>query len=300
MCHSSDWPWGPQTGEGVRMAENGYGSLWQQNLWAWQRVPRGDEALLGGEHRNSGELSLPGSLAEREMPFWLRGHLCGRRRVKGAWSSGLMDLARNRGWNWGHVLAPRMWALPSWCWPGIPTHRARSLARACMLPINTALIPRPLNAREWGRACLQAWSRCQQHCISRPGYRCGFSPPPPGPLNQKLRGKQSARKAGDPGSISGSERSPWEADCNPLQYACLKSSMDRGAWWATVNGVAQSWTWLSDQHFHFQGWAKHSLWLGGVPWGADRRASLWMPIRLRVLARRNSVLLTSFIEVYFT
>lgn len=54
-------------------------------------MPRGDEALLGGEHRNSGELSLPGSLAEREMPFWLRGHLCGSRRVKGAWSSGLMD-----------------------------------------------------------------------------------------------------------------------------------------------------------------------------------------------------------------
>ena len=31
----------------------------------------------------------------------------------------------------------------------------------------------------------------------------------------------------------------------PLQYSCLENSMDRGAWWATVHGVAKSWTWLS-------------------------------------------------------
>ena len=36
--------------------------------------------------------------------------------------------------------------------------------------------------------------------------------------------------------------------CNPLQYSCLESSMDRGAWWATVHGVTKSWTWLSDFH----------------------------------------------------
>ena len=35
---------------------------------------------------------------------------------------------------------------------------------------------------------------------------------------------------------------------NPLQYFCLENSMDRGAWWAAVYGVAQSRTrlkWLS-------------------------------------------------------
>ena len=31
-------------------------------------------------------------------------------------------------------------------------------------------------------------------------------------------------------------------DGNPLQYSCLKNSMDRGAWWATAHGVAESWT----------------------------------------------------------
>ena len=29
---------------------------------------------------------------------------------------------------------------------------------------------------------------------------------------------------------------------NPLQYSCLENPIDRGAWWATVHGVAKSWT----------------------------------------------------------
>ena len=33
---------------------------------------------------------------------------------------------------------------------------------------------------------------------------------------------------------------------SPLQYSCLENPMDWGAWWATVHGVAKSWTWLSD------------------------------------------------------
>ena len=31
---------------------------------------------------------------------------------------------------------------------------------------------------------------------------------------------------------------------NPLQYSCLENPRDRGAWWAAIYGVAQSWTWL--------------------------------------------------------
>ena len=51
---------------------------------------------------------------------------------------------------------------------------------------------------------------------------------------------------GDLGSIPVSERPPGEGDGNPLQYSCLENPMDRGAWWATVHGVAKSWTWLSE------------------------------------------------------
>ena len=50
---------------------------------------------------------------------------------------------------------------------------------------------------------------------------------------------------GDPGSILGSARSPGEENGNPLQYSGLENPMDRGAWWATVQGVTNSWTWLS-------------------------------------------------------
>ena len=33
---------------------------------------------------------------------------------------------------------------------------------------------------------------------------------------------------------------------NPLQYSCLETPMDRGAWRAIVHGVSKSWTQLSD------------------------------------------------------
>ena len=36
--------------------------------------------------------------------------------------------------------------------------------------------------------------------------------------------------------------SPAEGNGYLLQYSCLENSMDRGAWWATVHGVAKSWT----------------------------------------------------------
>ena len=44
--------------------------------------------------------------------------------------------------------------------------------------------------------------------------------------------------------------------------------MDRGVWQATVHGVAQSWTRLSDQHFHFVSWAAY---VGYTRWSAGAR-----------------------------
>ena len=45
-----------------------------------------------------------------------------------------------------------------------------------------------------------------------------------------------------------------EGNATPLQYSCLENPMDRGAWWAAVHGVTQSWTRLSyftfTFHFH--------------------------------------------------
>ena len=46
--------------------------------------------------------------------------------------------------------------------------------------------------------------------------------------------KEFAYNAGDPGSIPGLGSPPRERNGNPLLYSCLEHSMDRGAWWATV------------------------------------------------------------------
>ena len=80
-------------------------------------------------------------------------------------------------------------------------------------------------------------------------------------LNEKL-GKQiffaaiknhkrqaNAGDARNMGLIPGWGRSPGVGNGNSLQYYCLENSMDRGAWWATVLGVAKSHTRLST-HTH--------------------------------------------------
>ena len=51
--------------------------------------------------------------------------------------------------------------------------------------------------------------------------------------------KESACSKGDLGLIPGLGRSPGGGHGNPLQYSCLENSMDRGAWWATVQGITR-------------------------------------------------------------
>ena len=50
----------------------------------------------------------------------------------------------------------------------------------------------------------------------------------------------NAGDTGDAGLIPGSRRSPGGGNGNPLQYSCLENPMDRGAWPATVQGIAES------------------------------------------------------------
>ena len=51
--------------------------------------------------------------------------------------------------------------------------------------------------------------------------------------------------AGDAGSIPGLGRSAGGGNGNPLQYSCLENSTERGAWWASVDGVTKGRTQLS-------------------------------------------------------
>jgi len=73
-------------------------------------------------------------------------------------------------------------------------------------------------------------------------FRYGSKHSSPGGLDEK----ESTCSAGDGGSIPGSGRPPGEGNGNPLQYSCLENPMDRGAWWATVHGVAKTWAGLRD------------------------------------------------------
>ena len=51
----------------------------------------------------------------------------------------------------------------------------------------------------------------------------------------------NSRDIRDVGSIPGLGISPGRGPGNPLQYSCLESPMDRGAWKATVHRVTKSW-----------------------------------------------------------
>ena len=61
---------------------------------------------------------------------------------------------------------------------------------------------------------------------------------PPGDLDDK----ESACNTRDPGSISGSGRSPGERNGYPLLYSCLGNPKDRGVWQVIVHGIARSQT----------------------------------------------------------
>ena len=57
--------------------------------------------------------------------------------------------------------------------------------------------------------------------------------------------RESAHNAGDVGAIPGLGRYPGEGNGYLLQYSCLENSVDRGAWWTIVHGVAKNHTLLS-------------------------------------------------------
>ena len=87
-------------------------------------------------------------------------------------------------------------------------------------------------------------------------------------LSWWLSSKESACNAGDVGLIPGLGIFPGEGNGNLPQYSCLENSMDRGAWWATVHGVAKSRTRLTGEEQQPQGlpnlYQILLLWFSGI------------------------------------
>ena len=90
------------------------------------------------------------------------------------------------------------------------------------------------DGRRGGREAQQGGDICIHIAIHWASFPCGSAVKDP-PAN-----------AGDAGLIPGLGRFLGEGNNNPVQYSYLENPMDRRAWWATVHGVAQSQTRLSD------------------------------------------------------
>ena len=96
-------------------------------------------------------------------------------------------------------------------------------------------------------------------------------------LHWWLSGKKSTCNAGDVGLIPGSRRSPGGRNGNLLQYSCLKNSIDRGAWQATVHRVAKSQKRLSPHAVYFYLGRVTSTRTHAYPWRPYSKP--WAPCR---------------------
>ena len=74
----------------------------------------------------------------------------------------------------------------------------------------------------------------------------------------------SAGDARDTGLIPGSGRFPGGRNVNPLQYSCLENPSGREAWQATVRGVTENQTQLSDLHTYLTTVSNSSPFLGHI------------------------------------
>ena len=116
----------------------------------------------------------------------------------------------------------------------------------------------PTATRSWDRDMSELTlgvSRRNQPC-GHPDFRIykrisSYCSKPSGSFPGSSVVKNPPANAGDTSSSPVSGRSPGGRHGDPLQCSCLENPMDRGAWWATVNGVAKNQTRLGDwPHTH--------------------------------------------------
>ena len=177
------------------------------------------------------------------LPRWEPGSSCSpylQLQREGEPNSGLYDCAHfseeDSGAQRGQVACLGSQEEAGWMrMPGVSLSGLRSLC------YSTQSLTWPGQKWVWFVWCVLAWLHFTYQWWDVWGFLGGAS------------GREPACNAGnteDMSSIPGSGRSPGGGHGSPLQYSCLEDSMDRGAWWATVHGVTNSRTWLSNSHTH--------------------------------------------------
>ena len=116
------------------------------------------------------------------------------------------------------------------CWP---PHQLKTCWLLLTTPPSTLVFPLPAPSSCMAPNILVGPIFIAPHQSPEGGF-------PGGPVVKNL-----PAKAGDVDLIPGSGRSPGGGNGTPLQYSCLGNPLDRGAWQATVHGVAKSQTRLS-------------------------------------------------------
>ena len=102
---------------------------------------------------------------------------------------------------------------------------------------------------------------------------------PRGSAVKNSRAMQKIQEIQHTGPIPGSETSPGRGNGNPIQYSCLKNSIDRRSWWATVHRATKSQTGLKQLSRHCNTILSSVQSLSCVqlfvtPWTVARQASL--------------------------
>ena len=112
---------------------------------------------------------------------------------------------------------------------------------------------------------------------TEPMFFCYFQVSGERKLTPTCQATNPPANAGDTrnsGSIPGLGGYPGVGNGNLLQYSCLENSMDRGAWWAIVHGVAKSWSQLRNWAYTHKSEANI---LKGNPYGEKEPRTLCLP-----------------------
>ena len=138
------------------------------------------------------------------------------------------------------VLLPALTPAPKQSLAHSRCFRKNRLMNECIQKKNKISQQQPGSAQQCPQQPLEDTHLSDEETKARKCHRfLGLAPRSAGGFPGGTSAKESALPMQE---IPGSRGSPGGGHGNPLQYSCLENPIDRGAWRATVQGVAKSWT----------------------------------------------------------